>query len=109
MKVIIYGATGMIGRGVLRECLLDSEIEAVLAVGRSVTGLQHPKLYEIIHKDLLNLSTIKGDLSGYDACFFCLGVSSAGMKEEEYRLVTYDITMAVAETLVKLNDNMTQH
>ncbi|AIF52947.1 NAD(P)H-binding protein [Pelosinus sp. UFO1] len=107
MKAIIFGATGMIGRGVLRECLLDSEIEAVLTVGRSATGLQHKKLNEIIHKNLLDLSAIESALSGYDVCFFCLGVSSAGMKEEEYRRVTYDITLAVAQTLVKLNPKMT--
>lgn len=107
MRVIIFGATGMIGRGVLRECLLDSEIEAVLTVGRSATGLQHEKLNEIIHKNLLELSVSEGALSGYDACFFCLGVSSVGMKEEEYQRVTYEITMAVAQTLVKLNSKMT--
>lgn len=107
MKVIIFGATGMVGRGVLRECLLDPEIEAVLTVGRSATGLQHEKLNEIIHKNLLDLSEIEGAISGYDACFFCLGVSSVGMKEDEYQRVTYDITMAVAQTLVKLNPNMT--
>lgn len=107
MKVIIFGASGMVGRGVLRECLLDPEIEAVLTVGRSATGLQQEKLKEIVHKDLQDLSPIEGGLSGYDACFFCLGVSSMGMKEDEYRRVTYDTTIAVAETLVKLNDNMT--
>jgi len=107
MKVIIFGATGMIGRSVLQECLLDDEVEAVLTVGRSVTGLQYEKLNEVIHKDLLDLSPIEGILSGYDACFFCVGVSSAGMKEREYQRVTYDITMAVAQTLVKLNANMT--
>lgn len=107
MKVIIFGATGMIGRGVLRECLLDSEIAAVLTVGRSATGLRHEKLKELVHKDLQDLSAVEDDLSGYDACFFCLGVSSVGMKEEEYRRVTYDITMAVARTLAKLNAGMT--
>ncbi|MBP2655110.1 MAG: hypothetical protein H6Q73_2679 [Firmicutes bacterium] len=107
MKVIVFGATGMIGRSVLQECLLDAEIDAVLTVGRSVTGLQHEKLKEILHKDLLDLAAIEGNLAGYDACFFCLGVSSAGMNEREYQQVTYDITMAVAQTLVKLNTKMT--
>jgi uncharacterized protein YbjT (DUF2867 family) len=107
MKVIVFGATGMIGRGGLRECLLDSEIETVLTVGRSTTGLQHKKLNEIIHENLLDLVAIEDSLLGYDACFFCLGVSSVGMKEEEYRRVTYDITMTVAQTLVKLNPKMT--
>ena len=107
MKVIIFGATGMIGRGALQECLFDAEVDAILTVGRSVTGLQHEKLNEILHKDLLDLSAIEGDLAGYDACFFCLGVSSVGMREQEYQRVTYDITMAVAQTLVKLNPKMT--
>ncbi len=107
MKVIIFGATGMIGRGVLRECLLDPEITAVLTVGRSATGLRHEKLTEIVHQDLQDLSALEGDLAGHNACFFCLGVSSVGMKEQEYRRVTYDITMAVARTLVQLNAGMT--
>ncbi|MDR7868432.1 MAG: NAD(P)H-binding protein [Sporomusaceae bacterium] len=107
MKVVIFGATGMVGRGVLRECLLDSQVEAVLAVGRSATGLRNEKLQEIVHKDLQNLPAIEGSLPGYDVCFFCLGVSSVGMKEEEYRRVTYSLTLAVAQTLVKLNPNMT--
>lgn len=107
MKIIIFGATGMIGGAVLRECLLDSEIEGVLTVGRSATGIQHKKLNELIQKNLLDLSAIEDALSGYDACFYCIGVSSVGMKEEDYRRVTYDITMAVAQTLVKLNPKMT--
>ncbi|TWH51917.1 NAD(P)H-binding protein [Sporomusa sp. KB1] len=107
MKVIIFGATGMIGRSVLQECLCDAEVDAILTVGRSVTGIQHEKLKEILHTDLLDLSTIEVDLTGYDACFFCIGVSSSGMKEREYQLVTYDITMAVAQILVKLNSQMT--
>jgi uncharacterized protein YbjT (DUF2867 family) len=97
----------MVGQGVLRECLLDSDVEAVLAIGRSATGLQHEKLRELIQKDLKDLSAIESSLSGYDACFFCLGVSSTGMKEQEYQRVTYDITLAVAQTLVNLNSGMT--
>lgn len=107
MKVIIFGATGMVGRGVLQECLLDTEVEAVLAVGRNATGLQHDKLHEVLHKDLLDLSLIEGQLAGHDACFFCLGVSSVGMTEQDYRRVTHDITLAVAQTLVRLNAQMT--
>jgi uncharacterized protein YbjT (DUF2867 family) len=107
MKIIIFGATGMIGQGVMRECLGDTEVQAILAIGRSTTGLQHEKLREIMHKDLQDLSQIKDDLMGYDACFFCLGISSAGMAELEYQRVTYDITLAVAQTLVKCNANMT--
>jgi uncharacterized protein YbjT (DUF2867 family) len=100
MKVILFGATGMIGQGVLRECLLDPGVTAVLAVGRSATGQKHEKLREIVREDLFDLSPIAGDLAGYDACFFCLGVSSAGMSQESYRRVTYDLTLAVARALV---------
>ena len=97
MKVILFGATGMIGQGVLRECLLDPEVESVLAIGRRATAVRHEKLREIVHKDFSDFSTIEGDLSGYDACLFCLGVSSTGMSEQEYSRVTYDVTMAVAQ------------
>ena len=101
MKVILFGATGMVGQGVLRECLLDPGVESVLAVGRSPTGQQHAKLREIVHGDFTDFSAIESELSGYDACFFCLGVSSVGMDAERYRHLTYDITMAAATTLVK--------
>ena len=107
MKVILFGATGMVGQGALRECLLKSEVETVLTVGRSKTGLGNAKLQEIEQKDLGNLSAIENELAGFDACFFCLGVSSAGMKEQEYTRVTYDLTLAVAKTLYRLNPNMT--
>jgi uncharacterized protein YbjT (DUF2867 family) len=107
MKVILFGATGMVGQGVLRECLLDHEVENVLTVGRSATGQQHGKLQEIVHKDFWDFSATEEKLSGYDACFFCLGVSSAGMSEQEYERLTFDITMAAAQTLVKRNPDMT--
>ncbi len=107
MKVLLFGATGMVGQGVLRECLLDNNIEIVCSVGRSETGKKHEKLHEIIHQNFCNLSVIESDLSGFDVCFFCLGVSSVGMAEEQYRKITYDITMSVANTLVKLNPSMT--
>ncbi|RKH51657.1 NAD(P)H-binding protein [Corallococcus llansteffanensis] len=107
MKVILFGATGMVGQGVLRECLLDPEVERVLAVGRKATGQQHEKLRELVHKDFADFSSVEDALTGYDACFFCLGVSSAGMKEEDYHRVTYDFTLAAARTLVKLNPGMT--
>lgn len=107
MKVILFGATGMVGQGVLRECLLAPEVERVLTVGRSATGQQHEKLRELVHKDLSDFSTVEESLSGYDACFFCLGVSSAGLSEQDYRRVTYDFAMAAARTLVKLNPGMT--
>jgi uncharacterized protein YbjT (DUF2867 family) len=107
MKVILFGATGMVGQGVLRECLLDAEVEVVLVVGRSTTGVQNPKLREILRPDLADLAPLGAELAGYDACFFCLGVSSAGMSEQDYRRVTYDLTMAVARTLVEHNPRMT--
>jgi|ERR1700674_3801858 len=97
----------MVGQGVLRECLLDPEVETVLTVGRSATAQQHEKLREIVHNDLSDLSAIEGTLSGYDACFFCLGVSAVGMTEEAYTRVTYDLTISVARTLAKLNPAMT--
>jgi uncharacterized protein YbjT (DUF2867 family) len=106
MKVIVFGATGMVGQGVLRECLLDGDVESVLVVGRSPTGQRHSKLREIIHKDFLDFTAIESQLAGYDACFFCLGVSSVGMSEERYRRLTYDITLAAARTLAKLNPQM---
>ncbi len=107
MKVILFGATGMVGQGALRECLLDPQVQGVLAVGRSGTGQSHERLREIVHTDLLDLSPIEDKLSGHDACFFCLGASSAGMTEEAYSRVTYDITMAVAQTLVRRNRDIT--
>jgi len=107
MNVILFGATGMVGQGVLRECLLDPEVESVLAVGRSAIEQQHEKLHEIVLKTLTDLSSVENRLSGYDACFFCLGVSSAGMSEDDYRRVTYDLSLSVAATLARLNPAMT--
>src|ERR1700716_10837 len=106
MKVILFGATGMVGQGVLRECLLDPDVESVLSVGRSPTGQTHAKLREIVHGNFTDFSAIEPQLTGYDACFFCLGVSSVGMDEARYRHLTYDITMAAATTLAKLNSGM---
>jgi uncharacterized protein YbjT (DUF2867 family) len=106
MKVILFGATGMVGQGCLRECLLDSGVESVLAVGRSATGQRHAKLREILHDDFLDYSAIESELEGFDACFFCLGVSSLGMSEERYRRLTYDLTMAAAKTLSRRNPDM---
>jgi uncharacterized protein YbjT (DUF2867 family) len=107
MKAVIFGASGMVGQGVLRECLLDPEIQEVLSVVRSATGQSHAKLREVVHGDFLDFLRIEAELTGYDACFFCLGVSSAGMTEEEYTRVTYGITMAAATTLARLNPGMT--
>jgi uncharacterized protein YbjT (DUF2867 family) len=107
MNILLFGATGMIGQGVLRECLVDPDVQLVQTVGRTVTGEQHAKLREIVHKDLRNYAAIEASLSGFDACFFCLGVSSTGMKEEDYERVTYGIAMAAAEVLCRLNPRMT--
>lgn len=97
----------MVGQGLLRECLLDPGVDRVLSIGRSVTGQQHPKLRELVRSDLYDYSDIEDDLTGYDACFFCLGTSAAGKSEDEYRRVTYDLTMAAATTLARLNPQMT--
>jgi uncharacterized protein YbjT (DUF2867 family) len=107
MNVVLFGATGMVGQGVLRECLLDPDVQSVLSIGRSAAGQQHAKLRELVHRDFLDFSAIENELSGFDACFFCLGVSSAGMQEEDYRRVTYDFTMAAARVLARLNPGMT--
>jgi uncharacterized protein YbjT (DUF2867 family) len=107
MKIILFGATGMVGQGVLRECLLDPEVQQVLAIVRSATGQRHAKLRELEHKDFFDYSGIESELAGYDACFFCLGVSSAGMKEPEYRRVTYDLTLAAAQALLRRNPRLT--
>jgi len=107
MSVLLFGATGMVGQGVLRECLLDPEVQRVVTIGRAATGAQHLKLRQIVHPDLWHYAEIESGLSGFDACFFCLGVSSAGMKAEEYARITYGITMAAAETLSRLNPQMT--
>lgn len=107
MKAIVFGATGMIGQGVLRECLLASDVEAVLTVGRAPTGQRHEKLREITHADLGDITPIAGELAGYDACFFCLGVSSVGMSEADYRRITYDYTLAAARPLAAANPEMT--
>ncbi|WP_212830929.1 NAD(P)H-binding protein [Catellatospora sp. TT07R-123] len=106
MRVVIFGATGMVGQGVLRECLLDDGVEAVLVVGRTPTGRTHPKLTEIVHADLYDLSPLADRLTGLDACLFCLGVSSTGMAEAAYTRVTYDLTMAVAATLAQTSPGM---
>jgi len=107
MRVVLFGATGMIGQGVLRECLRDPAVEQVVAVGRGGTGEQHPKLRQVVHADFLDYAAIEDQLRGLEACFFCLGVTSAGMREEAYRRITYGFTLAAAETLVRLNPAMT--
>ncbi len=107
MNVILFGATGMVGQGVLRECLLDPDVQQILSIVRTPSNQHHAKLRELVHKDFFDYSTIEPQLTGYDACFFSLGVSSAGMDEAKYTHLTYDLTLAAATTLARLNPNMT--
>jgi uncharacterized protein YbjT (DUF2867 family) len=103
LRVIVTGATGMVGEGVLLECLNSPEVEQVLSISRRPSGRSHPKLREILHDDFQNLAPIAGQLTGYNACFFCLGVSAVGLKEPEYRRLTYDLTLHFAQTLLAHN------
>ena len=107
IKIIVTGASGMVGEGVLLTCLQRDDVDAVLVVGRKPCGTVHPKLKEILHQDFFNLAPIENQFNGYDACLFCLGVSSLGMKEEEYYKLTYILTINFAQTLVKQNSSMT--
>ena len=107
MKVIITGATGMVGKGALLECLDHAEITEVLSISRNPTGIEHSKLKELIHKDFSEFVSVTDKLKGYDACYACMGVSSAGMKEEQYTKLTYDFTLALAKELQGLNPNLT--
>ena len=107
MKIVLFGATGMVGQGVLREALQAPDVEGVLSVGRAPTGLSHPRLREFVHRDFTDFSGVESELAGFDACFWCLGVSAAGLSEAEYRRVTYDFTLAAANVLARLNPAMT--
>lgn len=107
VRVMVFGANGMVGSGVLLECLEDPRVESVLAVGRRSSGRTHPKLQELVRPDLFDLAAAAEELRGYDACFYCLGVSSAGLSEEEYRRITYDLTVAVVDVLVRENPHVT--
>jgi hypothetical protein len=107
IRAIVTGSTGMVGEGVLQECLQHPQVEAVLVINRKPCGVSHPKLREIIHSDFFDISPLANELNGYNACFFCLGVSSVGMKEPEYYKMTYTLTMHVAQTLSGLNPDMT--
>ncbi|WP_109124411.1 NAD(P)H-binding protein [Dyella sp. C11] len=107
MKIILFGASGMVGQGVLRECLAASDVDEVLVVVRSSLGIHHPRLREVVHQDFFDYTRIEPELLGYDACFFCLGVSAAGMDEARYTHLTYDLTLAAAGTLARLNPAMT--
>jgi len=107
MNVLILGASGMVGQGVLRECLLDDGVARVVTLGRTPTQQSHPKLREIVHADLLHLAPVEDQLRDLDACFYCLGASAVGLSEAEYTRINYDITLAVAETLVRLDPDIT--
>jgi len=107
MKAILFGGTGMVGQGLLRECLLDPTVERVLSIVRNPTGQQSAKLSELVHKDFFDFSPVESQLAGYDSCFYCAGLSSAGMTEESYFHATYDMTLAAAQTLARLNPPMT--
>jgi uncharacterized protein YbjT (DUF2867 family) len=107
MNVLIFGATGMVGQGVLRECLRDPDVELLQSIGRTAVGTQQLKLRDLVHADLFHYQALQAELSGFDACYFCLGVSSSGMAEKDYERVTYGITLAAAETLCRLNPQMT--
>ena len=106
ISVIITGATGMVGEGVLLECLADARIARVLVINRKPSGITHPKLEEIVHADFFDLSAIQSRLAGYDACFFCLGVSSVGMGEADYTRVTQELTLEFGRALARLNSNL---
>ena len=107
MNVLLFGATGMVGAGVLRECLKAVDVQRVQTVGRAPTGQSHPKLCEVVHSNFWDYTSIEPTLAGFDACFFCLGVSSPGMTETDYTHLTYDLTVAAATTLARLNPGMT--
>lgn len=107
MKVLIFGATGMVGQGVLRECLLDPGVTRVVTVGRHPAGQKHPKLRELVARDLHELSPLSSQLDGCDACFFTLGTTAAGKSEAEYSRITYDLTLSIARALLPLNPGMT--
>ena len=107
IKAIITGATGMVGEGVLFECLNHPDVEQVLVINRKAGGVSHPKLREIIHRNFFDLTPIEPQLCGYNACFFCLGVSSVGLSQDEYKRVTHDLTLNVGQLLAKLNPDMT--
>jgi uncharacterized protein YbjT (DUF2867 family) len=107
MNIIVFGASGMVGQGVLRECLLANDVDKVLVVGRSTTGQSHPKLTELAHRDFTDFTPVRTALTGYDACFFCLGVSAGGMSEAEYTAVTEGYTLAAARTILDVNPGST--
>jgi uncharacterized protein YbjT (DUF2867 family) len=106
MKVILFGATGMVGKGVLRQCLLDPDVEAVLSIGRKPSGVSHAKLRDLVRADMFDFNVNAGELNAYHTCFFCLGVSSVRMSEAQYSHLTYDLTMGWAHALARENPAM---
>ena len=106
MKVVLFGASGMVGQGVLRECVLDPAVTAVLSIGRTPTGLVHAKLREVRHRDLFDLTALAAELARFDACFFCVGVSAGGLTEQAYTRLTHDLTLSVAGALARLRPGM---
>ncbi|MDB5918177.1 MAG: Epimerase [Massilia sp.] len=106
MNVILFGATGMVGQGVLRECLAAHDVDKVLTVGRTPTGQRHPKLHELVHADMWDYANVEADLADFDACFFCIGMTATGVSEQKYTQVTHDLTIAAAGTLARLNPRM---
>jgi uncharacterized protein YbjT (DUF2867 family) len=106
MKIILFGATGMVGKGVLRQCLLDPDVESILSIGRKPSGMSHPKLRDLVRADMFDFHVNADDVNGYDTCFFCLGVSSVGMSAAEYSHLTYDLTMGWAHALARQNPAM---
>ncbi|NWA00697.1 NAD(P)H-binding protein [Pseudomonas gingeri] len=107
MKILLFGATGMVGQGVLRECLLADDVRQVRVIGRTPVSQVDGKLSQVVHADLFDYHGIEAELQGFDACFFCLGVSALGLDEAQYTRVTYDLTMEAAATLSRLNPQMT--
>ncbi|AQX06145.1 NAD-dependent epimerase/dehydratase family protein [Elizabethkingia meningoseptica] len=107
LKVIITGATGMVGEGILQECIHSPKVEKILLINRKPSGYTHPKIEELLHSNFSDISSVSEKIKGYNACFFCLGVSSVGMKEEQYTKVTYDLTLGFAKTLAEQNPDMT--
>ncbi|MDQ1813903.1 NAD(P)H-binding protein [Massilia sp. CCM 9210] len=106
MRVLLFGATGMVGQGALRECLQAADVEQVVAIGRTPTGQRHPKLRDVVHADLFNFASVAAQLEDFDACFFCVGVTSSRMSEPDYTRMTYDMTLAAANAVVALNPRM---
>ncbi|MEU3248352.1 NAD(P)H-binding protein [Streptomyces sp. NPDC006875] len=107
MRVALFGASGMVGQGVLHACLQDAEVEEVVLVVRTPLSVEHPKVREVVHTDFTDFGAVRGELEGLDACFFCLGVSSAGRSEAEYTRITYDVTLAAARAVSADNPSLT--